>query len=85
MSREHLAHLLKDQGDPAAAQPLFKRALLISEKVFGPEHPTHETALGANHPWTKDSAVVTADALAALGRADEATALRRRRAFRGPR
>jgi hypothetical protein len=31
-----------------------------------------------NHPWTKDSARVTAEALAALGRADEAAALRAR-------
>jgi hypothetical protein len=39
---------------------------------------THEAASGANHHWTKDSALVTADALAALGRADEAAALRAR-------
>jgi hypothetical protein len=36
--------------------------------------PKHK--LGPQHPWTKDSARVTADALDALGRADEAKALR---------
>ena len=44
----------------------------------------HETALGANHPWTKDSARATADALAALGRPDEAAALRTRHALDPP-
>ncbi len=39
---------------------------------------THERINGPNHPWTKDSARITADALDALGRADEATALRTR-------
>jgi hypothetical protein len=38
----------------------------------------HDNILGTDHPWTKDSARVTADALAALGRADEAPALRHR-------
>jgi hypothetical protein len=38
----------------------------------------HEKALGPNHAWSKDSARVTADALDALGRADEATAMRAR-------
>jgi hypothetical protein len=33
---------------------------------------------GPLHPWTKDSARVTADALHALGRTEEATALRAR-------
>jgi tetratricopeptide (TPR) repeat protein len=36
----------------------------------------HDKALGLNHRWTKDSAGVTADALAALARAEEANALR---------
>ncbi len=31
--------LLQEQGDLAAARPLFERALAISEKVLGPEHP----------------------------------------------
>jgi hypothetical protein len=38
----------------------------------------HDKALGPNHPWTKDSARVTADALDALDRDAEATALRAR-------
>jgi Tetratricopeptide repeat len=36
----------------------------------------HDKALGRDHPWTKDSARVTADALDALGRTEEAKALR---------
>ncbi len=39
---------------------------------------THARVNGPSHPWTKDSARVTADALEALGRADEAAALRAR-------
>ena len=37
---------------------------------------THERVNGSNHPWTKASAHVTADALDALGRGAEAAALR---------
>ena len=37
---------------------------------------THEAASGLNHPYTKDSARITADALDALGRTEEANALR---------
>jgi hypothetical protein len=37
-----------------------------------------DNALGRDHPWTKDSARVTADALDALGRSEEAKALRGR-------
>ena len=44
----------------------------------------HETALGADHPWTKESARATADALAALGRPDEAAALRTHYALEPP-
>jgi hypothetical protein len=40
-----LAFLLKDQGDLAAARPLFERALAIKEKVLGPEHPSTATIL----------------------------------------
>jgi hypothetical protein len=36
----------------------------------------HEKVLGPDHPLTKDSARVTADALDALGRTEEAKALR---------
>jgi hypothetical protein len=38
----------------------------------------HEKVLGPSHRWTKDSACVTAEALDALGRADQAAALRAR-------
>lgn len=56
---------MKDQGELAAALPLFERALAIHEKVLGPEHPS-----------TKNSIHFTANALNALGRAQEAEALR---------
>jgi hypothetical protein len=36
----------------------------------------HEKKLGLDHRWTKDSAHTTANALDALGRAEEARALR---------
>lgn len=39
---------------------------------------THERINGPNHIWIKDSARVTADALDALGRGEEAKALRAR-------
>ena len=38
----------------------------------------HDKLLGRHHAWTKESARVTADALDALGRTDEAKALRER-------
>ena len=49
-------------------------------KLFSARKPRliHERASGPNHPWTRDSAAVTADALDALGRADEAAAVRAR-------
>ena len=50
------------------------QALLLAEQALA----AHAKVNGPNHPWTKDSARVTADALAALGRADEAAALRAR-------
>jgi tetratricopeptide (TPR) repeat protein len=61
----NLALLLQSQGDYAGARPLYERALAIREKV-----------LGAEHPDTKNSASGAADVLDALGRADEAAALR---------
>jgi hypothetical protein len=45
---------------------------------------THERINGPAHPWTKDSARVTADALDVLGRADEAAALRERYGLKTP-
>ena len=44
-SVSHLAALLKDEGDLAAARPLYERALAIREKVLGPEHPDTATSL----------------------------------------
>jgi hypothetical protein len=38
----------------------------------------HASALGPDHGWTKDSARVTADTLDALGRTEEAVAMRAR-------
>ena len=37
--------LLQDQGDLAAARPLYERALAIREKALGPEHPDTATSL----------------------------------------
>src|SRR5450755_2765733 len=47
MSLNNLALLLQDQGNPAGAMPLFKRALAIYEKVCGPVHS--DTALSLNN------------------------------------
>ena len=54
-------------GQPTEALSLGKTALAA-----------HDKALGRDHAWTKDSARVTADALDALGRAEEAKTLRER-------
>jgi hypothetical protein len=64
-SRSPGARMLLDTGRSAEALTLAQAALA-----------THETALWPNCPWTKHSARVTADALATLGRTDEAVALR---------
>jgi len=37
--------LLSDQGDLARAQPVFERALVICEEVYGPGHPSTATSL----------------------------------------
>jgi tetratricopeptide (TPR) repeat protein len=66
-SLNNLAGLLCTQGDYDRARPLFERALGIREKV-----------LGAEHPNTKISASWVAVVLEALGRAEEAAALRAR-------
>jgi tetratricopeptide (TPR) repeat protein len=49
-------------------------ALTLSQAALA----AHNKALGATHAWTNDSARVSADALDALGRTDEAKALRER-------
>jgi hypothetical protein len=45
-----LAVLLQAQGELAAAQSLFQRALAIREKVLGPEHPDTAKRGKANSP-----------------------------------
>jgi tetratricopeptide (TPR) repeat protein len=59
--------LLVETGRAVEALPVAQFALA-----------THEAAHSPNHPWTKDSARLTADALDALGRTDEAKVLRER-------
>jgi tetratricopeptide (TPR) repeat protein len=62
-----LAVLLSNEGDFAGARLLLKRALAIAA--------SHDITLGRDHDLTNDSARVTADALDALGRTEEAKAL----------
>jgi tetratricopeptide (TPR) repeat protein len=64
-TRSNLARLLLICGQPTEALTLAQTAMAAHDKVLGP-----------NHPWTRDSARVTADALDALGRTEEAKALR---------
>jgi tetratricopeptide (TPR) repeat protein len=83
-SLNDLAVLLSNEGDFAGARLLLKRALAIGashakrsplgETAFG----AHDITLGRDHDLSKDSARVTADALDALGRTEEAKALRER-------
>ncbi len=37
-SLNNLAAILRDRGDYAGAEPLFRRALAIAEKALGPNH-----------------------------------------------
>jgi tetratricopeptide (TPR) repeat protein len=67
------ARLFLDTGRSTEALSLARAALA-----------THETASGPNHPWTKDSARVTADALDAQSRTEEAAELRARYGIDGP-
>jgi tetratricopeptide (TPR) repeat protein len=60
----NFARLLLADGNAA-------KALTYSEAALA----AHKKALGEDHRWTKDSARVAADALDALGRADEAAEL----------
>ena len=57
----------RDRGQPG-------EALTLGETAFG----AHDITLGRDHDLTKDSARVTSDALDALGRTEEAKALRER-------
>jgi tetratricopeptide (TPR) repeat protein len=65
--RRNFAALLLASGEANEALTLSEAALAAHEKV-----------LGTNHLWTKDSCCVTADALIALDRSEEAAALRER-------
>jgi tetratricopeptide (TPR) repeat protein len=72
LGRGNLARLHLTAGESSAALALGETALAAHDKV-----------LGHNHPWIADSARVTADALDALDRADEAAALRARYGLAG--
>ena len=63
----HYARLLLETRRVTEALTMAQSALAI-----------HEAATTRSHPWTKDSARVTADALDALGRSEEAAELRER-------
>jgi len=67
VTRTNLARLVLAQGAASEALGLAEAALSAHDKV-----------LVAGHTWIKDSADATAAALDALGRADEAAALRAR-------
>jgi tetratricopeptide (TPR) repeat protein len=64
--QSRFALLLIRTARPAEGLPLAQAALAVHTRVNGP-----------NHPWTKDAARAVAEALEALGRADEAAAVRR--------
>jgi tetratricopeptide (TPR) repeat protein len=66
-TRSNLARLLLMSGQPTEALTLGQAAVAA-----------HDKALGRDHAWTKDSARITADALDALGRTEEAKVLRER-------
>jgi hypothetical protein len=66
-TRSNLAQLLLTRGQAIEALALGETALAAHDKV-----------LGRDHAWTKESARVTADPLDALGRTEEAKALRER-------
>ena len=65
IARGNLASLFLEKGNAEKALELGMVALAAHDKV-----------LGSYHPWTNQSAHITADALDALGRSEEAKALR---------
>ncbi len=65
--RSRFARLLLAADGPEAARIAAEAALAA-----------HEAALGPAHAWTRDSARVTAEAWAALGRTEAAAALKAR-------
>ena len=44
-AKNNLALLYSEQGKYAEAEPLYKRALEIGKKTFGPDHPDVATSL----------------------------------------
>jgi hypothetical protein len=72
LARANLAMLRLAQGAPL-------EALALAELVLA----AHDKALGANHSWTKGSARAVGDALDALGRIEEAAAVRARYGIEG--
>ena len=72
LSRANLAFLRLQEGAPSDALALGEVALAAHAKV-----------LGAEHPRTKNSARVTARARDALGRGDEARAVRKQYGIEG--
>ena len=71
-AKSSYARLLLDTGQAADAYAAAATALAI-----------HAATIGPHHSWTKDSARVTADALDALGRAEEAAVLREKYGIEG--
>jgi hypothetical protein len=77
-TKKHLAGtsrhpaLVQSQCASPTRQGAHCRALSFAQTALA----TREVSSGPNHRWTKDSARVVADALAALDRGDEAAALR---------
>jgi len=65
ITHANLASVRLDERAPSDALAMAETALAAHDKV-----------LGANHPWTKETAGVVAGALYALGRAEEASAVR---------
>ena len=59
--------LNRDQGNTEAAEPLYKRALAIAEKAFGPEDPNVVASLinlaGLYHDEEKYSAAFAKDSV----------------------
>ena len=78
-SLNNLALLYYAQGRYAAAEPLFKRSLTISEKALGPDHPSVATSLN-NLAWIYDA---QGRYEAALGSVRRSTGILRRRGVEG--
>ena len=80
MSREQAARYIGVGTQIIVATATPTEAVGLSAAALA----AHDNALGRDHAWTKDSARVTADALDALGRTEEAKTLRERYGLTGP-